>query len=149
MGAFLWPLLGVMAGAFIAVQAPINAALGRGLGSPVVAAGFSFLSGAVGLALVSLIMLQAQGVTPNWRAPAAWMFVVGGLLGAVYVTSAIVLAPKIGAAALMACLVAGQLIAGILMDRVGFLGLPVQEISLGRIVGALMLLTGAVLVRFT
>ena len=38
MAAFLWALLGIAAGACIAIQAPINAMLGRGLGMPVAAA---------------------------------------------------------------------------------------------------------------
>ena len=43
----LWSLLGVLAGAFIAIQAPINAQPARGLGVPVAAAAISFLAGAV------------------------------------------------------------------------------------------------------
>ncbi|RUX70506.1 DMT family transporter, partial [Mesorhizobium sp. M7A.F.Ca.CA.004.08.2.1] len=53
----------------------------------------------------------------------------------------------IGAAALMAFLVTGQLLAGMLIDRVGFLGVAVREISLGRVAGAVLLLAGALLVR--
>ena len=74
---------------------------------------------------------------------------MGGLLGATFVTCNIILAPKLGAAALMAFMVAGQLLAGLLLDRIGFLGLAVREISLGRVTGAAMLLCGALLIRFT
>ena len=54
-----------------------------------------------------------------------------------------------GAAALMAFLFAGQLLAGMLIDRAGLLGVAVREISLGRITGAVLLLAGALLVRLT
>ncbi len=47
----------------------------------------------------------------------------------------------------MAFLVAGQLIAGMLLDRIGFLGMAVREISFGRLFGAVLLLAGALLVR--
>jgi bacterial/archaeal transporter family-2 protein len=147
MAGVLWSLLGVLAGAFIAVQAPINAQLARGLGLPVAAAAFSFLSGAVILGIISLLMTRAQEVSIDWRAPALWLFAAGGFLGAAYVTSAVILTPKLGAAALMAFLVTGQLIAGMLIDRVGFLGVAVREISMGRIVGALLLLAGALMIR--
>ena len=69
------------------------------------------------------------------------------MLGAAYVTISTLLIPRIGAAALMAFLVAGQLIAGMLLDRIGFLGMAVREISIGRIAGAMLLLAGALLVR--
>jgi len=148
VGAF-WSLLGMLAGAFLAAQAPINAQLARGLGMPIAAAAFSFLSGAVVLGVVALIVARSQGIALDWKAPAPWLFVAGGVLGGSYVTIATILVPRIGAAALMAFLVAGQLLAGILLDRIGFLGMAVREISLGRVAGALLLLAGAVLIRLT
>jgi len=149
MAGLFWPLLGILAGACVATQAPINAELSRGLGMPVAAAATSFLSGAVILALVTAAVTQVQGVSVNWRAPAPWLFVVGGALGAAFVTSSIVLVPRVGAAATMAFIVAGQLMAGMLLDKVGFLGMAVREITLGRVAGAVMLLVGALLIRFT
>jgi transporter family-2 protein len=145
----VWSLLGILSGAFIAVQAPINAQLARGLGMPVAAAFFSFLSGTVVLGIVTVAMTRTQGISLDWKAPAPWLFVVGGLLGGFYVTLSTVLVPRIGAAALMAFLVAGQLIAGMVLDRIGFLGFAVREISLGRVAGAVLLMAGALLVRLT
>lgn len=147
MTGLLWSLLGILSGAFIAVQAPINAQLARGLGLPVAAAAFSFLSGAVVLALISAVVTRSQDIALDWRAPAPWLFVTGGLLGAAYVTISTILIPRIGAAALMAFLVAGQLIASMLLDRIGFLGMAVREISVGRLAGAVLLMAGALLVR--
>jgi len=149
MGAALWAILGVCAGAFIAVQAPINAELARGLGMPVAAAAASFLTGAVALAALSFAFSAAQGVTIGWRVPPPWLFIGGGLLGAAYVTSVIILTPKLGAAATMALIVAGQLIAGMLLDRIGFMGMAVREITAGRLIGVLLLLSGALMIRLT
>lgn len=148
MGLF-WSVLGILSGSFIAIQAPINSQLARGLGLPVAAAAFSFLSGAIVLAIATLVMTRAQGISLDWKAPAPWLFVGGGVLGASYVTISTLLIPRIGAAALMALIVAGQLIAGMLMDRVGFLGMAVREISLGRVSGAILLMAGAALIRLT
>jgi transporter family-2 protein len=149
MMGLVWSLLGIVSGAFIAVQAPINAQLARGLGMPVAAAFFSFLSGTVVLGIVTVAMTRTQGISLDWKAPAPWLFVVGGLLGGFYVTLSTVLVPRIGAAALMAFLVAGQLIAGMVLDRIGFLGFAVREISFGRVAGAVLLMAGALLVRLT
>jgi transporter family-2 protein len=148
MAGLFWPLLGVLAGAFIAVQAPINTELARGLGSTLAAAAISFVAGGLALAFLTFVLTRGEGAGIDWRAPAPWLFFAGGLLGALYVTSTIILIPKVGAAALMAFLVTGQLIAGMVVDRVGFLGVAVREISAGRIAGALLLLIGAVMVRY-
>jgi transporter family-2 protein len=147
MAGVLWSMIGILAGAFIAIQAPINSELSKGLGLPVAAAAFSFLSGAIVLGIVSFAVTRTQGISLDWRAPAPWLFVAGGMLGGAYVTSATILTPKLGAAALMAFLVTGQLLAGMLIDRVGFLGVAVREISVGRIAGALLLIAGALMIR--
>jgi transporter family-2 protein len=148
MGLF-WSLLGIVSGAFIAIQAPINSQLARGLGLPVAAAAFSFLSGAIVLGIATLLVTRTQEISLDWKAPAPWLFVAGGVLGGSYVTISTLLIPRIGAAALMALIVAGQLLAGMLMDRIGFLGMAVREISLGRVAGAILLMAGAVLIRLT
>ncbi|MGD9479087.1 UNVERIFIED_ORG: DMT family transporter [Roseateles sp. XES5] len=148
MAAFLWALLGIAAGACIAIQAPINALLGRGLGMPVAAAFVSFFSGALVLALVMFATSAFEGRAPDWRGPDLWLYIAGGALGTIYVTTAIFLTPRIGAAAVMAFAVSGQLLAGILLDRMGFLGMAVREVSMGRIAGAVLLVGGALMIRF-
>lgn len=145
--AILWVLLGVISGACIAVQAPINAQLGRSLGLPFAAALISFAAGAIILAIVTVAVSSASGTAIQWSAPAPWLFVAGGALGTVYVTSAIVLTPQIGAAAVMGLAVTGQLVAGLAVDKFGFLGAPMHEITLGRAAGAVLLVAGAVMIR--
>lgn len=147
MDTLLWALMGVIAGACIATQAPINAQLGKNLGLPIAAAGVSFVAGAVMLWAIALIFAQTKGIAINFGAPAPWTFVAGGVLGAFYVFSNIMLTPMIGAAAVMALSVTGQLLAGLALDKVGFMGMAVREISLGRVAGALMLVAGAVMIR--
>ncbi|MEQ1944424.1 DMT family transporter [Mesorhizobium sp. VNQ89] len=148
IGAF-WSLLGIISGAFLAAQAPINAQLARGLGLPIAAAAFSFLSGAIVLGAVTFAVMRIQEISLDLKAPPPWLFVAGGILGGSYVTISTILIPRLGAAAVMAFLVAGQLLAGMLLDRIGFLGMAMREISFGRVAGAVLLVTGALLVRLT
>ena len=149
MASAFWALLGILAGAFVTTQAPINASLARGLGMPVAAAAISFLVGALVLIVVAVALSSAQAQALNWRAPAPWTFIAGGVLGAAFVTSTILLAPRLGATAMMAFLIAGQLMTGLVLDRFGFMGLPVHEITPGRMAGVGLLMAGARLVRLT
>jgi transporter family-2 protein len=149
MTALLWSLLGIFSGTLIALQAPINAALGRALGQSVAAAAVSFVAGSVVLVALSWALAQAQGTSIALRAPPFWMLVGGGLLGAAYVTFVIILTPKLGTAATMAFIIAGQLLAALVLDQIGAFDLVVREITLGRVAGAIMLLAGALLIRFT
>ena len=147
MAGIVWSLLGVLAGAFLALQAPVNAELSRGLGLPIAAAAISFLAGAVVLAGISTAVVRVEGMSLDWRAPAPWLFVAGGCLGGAYVTIATMLVPRAGAMATMAFIVTGQLLGGMVIDRLGLLGVAVREISLGRAAGAMLLVAGALMIR--
>ncbi|CAN1722014.1 bacterial/archaeal transporter family-2 protein [Hyphomicrobium sp. 1Nfss2.1] len=149
MMGFVWGLAGVLAGAFIALQSPINAHLARDLGFPLAAAAASFIAGAVVLVVLASASSVAQGVAIAWRAPPLWMFIAGGCLGAAYVTITIILTPKLGTAATMAFIVTGQLVGGLILDHFGYFGLAVREITVGRVGGAALLLAGALLIRLT
>ncbi len=145
MGAVL-PLLALLAaGAALATQAPINAALARALGDPVVAACANFLVGFLVLAVVC----AARGVEPEkgflGEAPAwAW---IGGSLGATYIVALIWAVPQVGAVTAFAATILAQLVAALFLDRAGALGLPVQEITWPRIAGVTLVFGGLLLTR--
>lgn len=120
----------------------------RSIGSPITAAAISFLSGAVILIIIAAFTARMTGTMPAFHIPPMWYFIAGGLLGCAYVTTSILLTPKIGAAAVMGLAVAGQLLAGLLVDRVGFMGVAVREITAGRAAGAMLLVVGALMIRF-
>jgi transporter family-2 protein len=131
----------------LALQGPINAQLARALGSPIAAAAMSFIAGTIVLTLITLATVQAQGSSIAWRAPPLWMLFAGGCLGAIFVTCALILTPKLGVAATMAFIVAGQLLAGLMLDRLGYFDLAVRDLTLGRVAGAVLLVIGALMLR--
>jgi transporter family-2 protein len=69
------------------------------------------------------------------------------VFGANYVLMAIILAPRLGAATLIALTVTGQMFASIVADHYGILGYPVHPVSMWRIAGAGLLLAGVVLIE--
>lgn len=143
----LLTLVALGAGSMIALQAPINAEAAARLGNPVSAATMSFFVGTI--ALIALTLLFARGSTDigALQTMPLYMLLGGGLLGAVYVTVNIVLAPKIGVAAIMALGIAGQLFTALLLDRFGMFDLMIRELSVGRVSGAILVLVGALMVR--
>jgi len=137
-------LLGVGAGCLVGMQAPINSRLGKSVGS-VEAATFSFL---VGTAALVLILLVARGgiggLVRVGRAP--WWALVGGLLGAVYVSVALVAVRTLGASGLTAVVIGGQLAISVAIDRFGLLGVAKQSVGAQRILGVALLAVGVLLV---
>jgi bacterial/archaeal transporter family-2 protein len=137
-------LLAVAAGCFVGLQAPVNARLGREVGS-FQAATVSFTIGALALILVtSLSSGGLGGIGHVGRAP--WWALIGGILGAFYVTVALVTVRTLGVSGLTAIVVAGQLSIAVVVDRFGLLGIARQPIDAARVLGLALLVVGAVLV---
>jgi transporter family-2 protein len=137
-------LLGGGAGALVAMQAPINSRLGRSLGS-IQAATFSFLVGTVALLAISAFVRGGWGQIGHVSRVPAWAL-LGGLLGAVYVSVALVAVRTLGASGLTAVVIAGQLAMSVVIDRFGLLGVTRTAISAQRIVGLVLLVIGVTLV---
>jgi Uncharacterized protein conserved in bacteria len=139
-------LTALVAGALMPVQAGVNARLREFLGDPIIASLVSFTVGTVALLGYVLVTrtpwpsMAAAASAPAW----SWF---GGALGAFFVAVSVVLAFKLGATGLMAWIIAGQLIASVLLDHTGAIGFAVREISWQRVAGVLLLLGGAVLVN--
>lgn len=137
----LFFLLAFAAGAAVAVQFGVNGQLRRISGQPVWASFVSFVVGTVALLLCFVATRQAWPSGVQF-AHAPWWVWIGGLLGAFYVVVSVVAGPRIGSTALVACVVAGQLVASVVIDHFGWVGYLVHPISLGRIIGAILLLAG-------
>ena len=143
---WLWALLALLGGAALAIQAGVNAQLRTHLGHPILAAFGNVLVAAVFLvSTLALLRPSAVGVRDAARVP--WWQWAGGVLGAIYLIVIIVLAPRLGAATMLALVVAGQLVTAVALDHFGLLGFPVQGITLWRAVGAVLLVAGIVLIR--
>jgi transporter family-2 protein len=136
-------LITAAAGGLIALQAPINATLGRSTGS-LAAALISFGIGTIALALIVVLAGQAGGIASITEVSPVYL--IGGLLGAVYVTCALIAVKSVGAGGVAAGTITGQLIASVVIDRIGAFGLEPTALSLTRIAGVALLLVGTVLI---
>jgi transporter family-2 protein len=143
---WLFLLVAFLAGSVFPFQAGINAQLRQWLGHPLLAALVSFSVGTLFLALTPTAFATSF---PGWQAlkHIPWWAWTGGLLGAFSVVSSIVLAPRMGAAALMATMVAGQMMASMLLDHLGLLGFRFQPFTVWRLIGAGMVIGGVWLIQ--
>jgi bacterial/archaeal transporter family-2 protein len=136
-------LLTAAAGGLIALQAPINSGLGKATGG-LPAALVSFSVGAMALAVIVVLSGKAGGLHSTFDV--SWYYLIGGLLGAVYVITALTLVSSIGAGGLAAATVTGQLTASVAIDRLGLFGLDQVALSPERLLGIGLLLAGTFLI---
>jgi transporter family-2 protein len=142
MSKFILLALMFVGGALVALQPSVNARLAQKIGLAE-SSTVSFLVGT--MALLLLAMVFGQG---SFRAlpRASWWELTGGLMGAFYVFTVILIVPRLGTAGAMAATIAGQLLAALLLDQFqafGFRGIP---LDLSRISGAVLMLLGTWLI---
>ncbi len=133
----------VTVGAALAFQAPINAALARSIGDPVWAAAVSF---GIGFLLLSgLALMRGSSPSLGQFQNVPWWALIGGALGAIWVLAAIWSVPKLGAVTMFAAMILGQMLAALLIDSAGLLGLAAREISANRIAAIGLVSIGVIL----
>ena len=142
---WLPPLGALLIGLAFAQQPVINAAVARGLGSPIAAA-------VVSVSITLLCLLATLPFTGGTLRPAAlaalpWWSVLGGMIGILIVAGSAALVPLTGAALFVVCLVGGQLLGAAVADHVGAFGLPERPLTAPRALGLALVALGAVLVQ--
>lgn len=132
-------------GALMSFQAPINAALRNHVG--VVES--SLVSFSVGtIALILVVLLAGKGNLGAIR-NAQWWHLLGGLIGAVFVTVTLMAAPKIGVTGLIVATLAGNMMGAVLIDRYGWVGLAPRSIDPTRVAGVLLMIVSVVLINWS
>ena len=137
-------VLSAAVGGFAAVQAPINALLGKRIGT-FQAAFVSFLVGTLVLAVIVALSSGGLGAVGRVR-DVPWYYLLGGVLGACYVACLLVTVRTLGAGGMVAVVVTGQLIASLILDQFGVLGLEKNPITAPRIAGVALLVAGVFLI---
>lgn len=149
-GKFLWQLLGIFAGMIFGIQTAINGRLGVVLHSPVKAALFAFLVGAIILIAVTFILripvterLQrvSQGLKEHW-----WI-ILGGVLGGTYIFLSSWLVPQIGTGEVVVISLFGQLLFSAVIDQLGLFNANRNTINWIKILGLLIMFVGVICIR--
>lgn len=145
MEKIFWIVMAFLAGTFLPIQAGMNNKLAKTGGSPVYASMISFAVGMVALLIYILVTSQNFSFKGVREAPAyAW---AGGILGAFYVTVIVFTFPKIGPGLTFGLVIAGQLLISMLMEHFQLMGAQPQSISIGRIMGFLLIIGGVMMMK--
>ncbi|NTJ44685.1 DMT family transporter [Agrobacterium larrymoorei] len=141
MNNFYFLTAAIITGAAVPFQAGANAALGRSLSHPLWGTAISLC---VSLLCIIPVMLAARvplpTLVPALQAP-NWIW-IGGVVGVIYVTGALMIAPKLGAATFIIAVIVGQMIASATIDAFGLMGFPKQALSASRLIGLVVVVVG-------
>jgi transporter family-2 protein len=137
-------LIAIVIGILMPVQAGLNAELGRHLGHPYLSALTSLTIGAIA---VSGLVFFNEGFAglKNLTQAQPHLF-LGGVLGALFVGSSLILIPRMGATAMVGAFITGQLLGSVIIDHLGLFGLRPYALNYSRLFGIFLLFAGLFLV---
>ncbi|WP_407893629.1 DMT family transporter [Lacticaseibacillus sp. N501-2] len=138
-------LIGLVIGFGLPIQTSLNSRLKEAFGSPFWSSLISFAIGTIGLALV--VVFQGQSLMPSAIALSQlpWWIWLGGVFGVIYLTSNILLFPKLGAVQTVIFPVLGQILMGLLIDNGGWFDTTPNPLTAMRVIGALLVIAGVLI----
>jgi transporter family-2 protein len=137
----------IFLGVVLAVHLSMNGEVGASLKNPRVGNALFWCVGAFGALVIGATGWQA-GALEGLKAINP-ILLTAGAIGACLVFAIAWLIPREGAGAVMIMLIAGQVLGGMILSHFGWLGSPVQKISLMNILGAAVMICGVLLATWT
>lgn len=135
---------GVLTGGFFSIQAAINSRLSKNTPSPFNASLIAFAVGSLLLFLLIIVFDLDKAASIDFTYP-LYIYVGGGISGVIFNVSNVFLFKNIGASTTTFLTVATQIVVGAIFDAAGFLNLPVQEITIRKCIGILLMVFSAYL----
>jgi len=139
--------LTIFLGVVLAVHLAMNGKVGVVLSNPRVGNAVFWCIGAVAAVAIGVSGWQSGALAPLKQVHP--LLLTAGVLGACLVFAIAWLIPQIGAGPVMITLLAGQILGGLVMSHFGWLGSPVQPVTLMKMLGVLVMLGGATLATFS
>jgi bacterial/archaeal transporter family-2 protein len=134
-------VLSVLAGLAGSVQVAVMGRFGDRIGTVEALAFATVVQLVLTFSVLVIVRQSLSGYAAGLRAP-SWMW-IGGLMGAFIVFTVTLAAPRIGAAATIGLIIAGQLVMGAAIDRFGLFGLERISLHWPRLLGLALLAAGA------
>lgn len=144
--SWLFAPFAVLLGVVLTTQVATNTLLGKALGNPYIPATVNMV---IGLFATAALMWSLTSEWPSRemvRAAPWYAWFAGGLMGVIYLTGTILLAPKLGAGALVGLIVSGQLMFSVLLDHFGWIGFQQHSASVPRLTGCALMIAGVFLI---
>jgi bacterial/archaeal transporter family-2 protein len=143
---YFFMFLALATGVSMSTQAAVNTKLATYVESPLLAAFISFATGA--LVLFICLLLSGTPLGDLVKATNAPLFAwIGGALGVFFVMVMILAVPRIGVALSFSLAVAGQMLTALVIDHFGLYGVAERSISWPRLLGALLVMAGVIIIR--
>ncbi len=132
-------VIGLMGGIAVGLQSPMASLISQRLGM-LESVFIVHLGGAI-FALLPLLLFYGGGKLSQWKS-IPWYVLGAGVFGLVVISAISYMIPRIGVAASIITIVAGQLLVGTILDHFGLLGAAQRSLEPTRILGLAIVMVG-------
>jgi bacterial/archaeal transporter family-2 protein len=140
-------VLTMFLGVILAVHLAMNGKVGSIINNARVGNALFWCIGALGAVAIGLTGWQSGALGPLKQVHP--VLLTAGILGASLVFAIAWLIPQVGAGPVMITLIAGQVLGGMIMSHYGWLGSPVQPVTLTKVAGVIVMIGGVVLATYS
>ena len=130
-------IIGLAGGVAVGIQSPMASMISQRLG--IFESVFIVHVGGALIALLPMIFLGSK--LNQWRS-LPWYTLGAGIFGLIVIGAISYMIPRVGVAAAITTIVAGQLLVSVILDHFGLLGATVRTLDVTRILGMAVLLVG-------
>lgn len=132
--------IAILSGLAIGVQSSLNSAAGKMTGAVITGLLVNFIGGMASALLLLIIFIRQRDMEFLIIKPTTWgVIVLSGLLGIGIITGVAYALPKIGVAAGLSAIIAGQMVIALIVDTLGLTGAKPIPMSVSRMIGIVLL----------
>jgi len=142
MGYWLVILVGMIGGVAVGVQSNIAGAMGQRVGGTA----SSLIIHVSGMILSGIFLFVRGGERIREWHTLPWYMLGAGIFGLILYQTINITLPRLGGTMMIALIIFGQLVAGIVIDHFGLLGVVARQFDTTRGIGVLALLIGSYLI---
>ena len=135
-------------GVLLAAQGILNSHLGVLLKNPLLASVTAFLSSTIFAFLFVIVSAKNPPSMVLIKNVPFYLWFTGGLLSVVGITLYYYTIPKLGISTMISIGLSGQIIFSLIVGHFGLMGMPVEPITLKRIIGVISMITGILVINF-
>lgn len=139
--------LTLLVGSLLPIQAILNTRMGKQTGGPLMGSLISFTVGLICLLALNLVTNASAVVNLKPAIVTPWYIWLGGFLGAIFVGYITWVNQQQGVALTFALVVSGQVFCSLVIDHFGLLGSAIRTITLEKIIGAVLIIVGIILIK--
>ena len=144
--SYLLAPFALLLGVILTTQVATNTQLGKALDNNFIPASVNMAIGLIATGALTWAVTSEWPTREMVRAAPWYAWIAGGLLGTAYLTGNILLAPKLGAGALVGLVVVGQLLFSVLLDHFGWIGFKEHPAGIARLIGCGLMIAGVFLI---